>query len=218
MTKASKTSRVGTRRAILEILKQKGPHDASSLARQLRMSAMAVRQHLYALGEGKLVTYEEDPRPMGRPAKMWRLTPAADEIFPDAHAELTVSLIAAMSEAFGEEGLNKLLKVRQASQVAQYGSRISKDLSLQDRVKALAQLRTEEGYMAEVLRQEDGSLLLVENHCPICAAATVCQGLCAAELETFHQVLGKNIEIDRTDHIVQGARRCAYRIAETDGR
>ncbi len=149
---------------------------------------------------------------------MWRLTPAANEIFPDAHAELTVSLIAAMSEAFGEEGLNKLLKVRQASQVVQYGSRISKDLSLQDRVKALAQLRTEEGYMAEVLRQEDGSLLLVENHCPICAAATVCQGLCAAELETFHQVLGENIQIDRTDHIVQGARRCAYRIAETDGR
>ena len=32
--------------------------------------------------------------------------------------------------------------------------------------------------MAEVEPQDDGSLLLIENHCPICAAATSCQSFC----------------------------------------
>lgn len=38
---------------------------------------MAVRQHLYGLADEKLVTSEEEARPMSRPAKLWRLTPAA---------------------------------------------------------------------------------------------------------------------------------------------
>ena len=35
---------------------------------------MAVRQHLYALQQEKLVTAEERPVPLGRPAKFWTLT------------------------------------------------------------------------------------------------------------------------------------------------
>ena len=39
------------------------------------------------------------------------------------------------------------------------------------RAVLLAEQRAEEGYMAEVKRHPDGSLLLIENHCPICVAA-----------------------------------------------
>jgi predicted ArsR family transcriptional regulator len=39
--------------------------------------------------------------------------------------------------------------------------------------------------MAEVKTQADGSCLLIENHCPICAAAEACQGFCRSELEVF---------------------------------
>ena len=54
--------------------------------------------------------------------------------------------------------------------------------------------------------------LLVENHCPICSAAAQCQGLCAAELAVFRAVLGPDVDVERTDHILAGARRCAYRV------
>ena len=66
--------------------------------------------------------------------------------------------------------------------------------------------------MAESRRNPDGSYLLVENHCPICAAATECQGLCRAELDIFRSVLGGDVEVTRVDHILSGARRCAYRV------
>ena len=71
--------------------------DSARLAERLGLTAMAVRQHLYALQEEKFVTAEERPGPIGRPAKYWRLTPEADQFFPDAYAELSVALI----DAFG---------------------------------------------------------------------------------------------------------------------
>jgi predicted ArsR family transcriptional regulator len=67
--------------------------------------------------------------------------------------------------------------------------------------------------MAEWTRLDDGSFLLAENHCPICAAARACQGFCRSELELFKAVLGKRVTVERQDHILAGARRCAYRIA-----
>ena len=48
---------------------------------------------------------------------------------------------------------------------------------------------------------------------PICVAATACQGFCRAELDTFREVLGPDVSVEREEHIVQGDRRCAYRIA-----
>src|SRR5262245_21027752 len=82
-----------TRRAIVKLLKAEGPLDSSRLAKKLRLTAMAVRQHLYALERENLVNAEERRVPIGRPAKYWQLTPEADRLFPDAYAELSVSLI-----------------------------------------------------------------------------------------------------------------------------
>lgn len=84
--------------------------------------------------------------------------------------------------------------------------------STEDRIAALVDIRTREGYMATWERSEDNTYLLIENHCPVCAAARACQGLCRAELDIFRAVLGADVEVTRTDHILAGARRCAYRI------
>jgi predicted ArsR family transcriptional regulator len=214
-TKSSdKSATVRTRRAILQLLKQEGYLDAVTLSSRLDITAMAVRQHLYALQDEHLVAYKEEQRSMGRPAKLWHLTSAADRLFPDGYAELTLSLIDSVKEAFGEAGLDRLLDVRTTHQIASYQAFISNPNSLQKRLEALATLRTDEGYMAEILPLDDGSFLLIENHCPICAAATACTGFCARELEVFQRVLGEEVKIERTEHIVAGARRCVYRISQ----
>jgi predicted ArsR family transcriptional regulator len=201
-----------SRRAILELLKWHGPQDARTLAGRLEISAMAVRQHLYALADEKLVTSTAEPRPMGRPAKLWRLTPAADELFPNAHADLTVSLIQSLRETFGERGVDRLIAARTRSQIETYRAQLGDGGSLRQRLQALAQLRSREGYMAEVREEPGGDLLLIENHCPICTAASACTNLCAGELRVFQQVLGGGVLVERIDHILAGARRCAYRV------
>jgi predicted ArsR family transcriptional regulator len=63
--------------------------------------------------------------------------------------------------------------------------------------------------MAEWTPTGDGAYLLIENHCPICAAASACQGFCRSELSIFRDLLAP-AKVERIDHILQGARRCAY--------
>lgn len=200
------------RQIVLRLLKQLGPSDSEALGVQLGISAMAVRQHLYALHAQKLVTYHEEQRPIGRPAKMWGLTPAAAPFFPDTHAGLTVNLLNAVEQTFGDEGVKRVVLQSTQQQIENYRSRIPAGAPLQNRLKKLISLRNDEGYMAEVQRQSDGSFFLIENHCPVCAAAKVCPMLCDSELDVFRAVLGEGVVIERTEHILEGARRCVYRI------
>jgi predicted ArsR family transcriptional regulator len=206
--------RARARDRVLRQLKLRGAATAAELARRLDVTAMAIRQHLAALQEEELVDSREERRPVGRPARVWSLAPRAAERFPDTHADLTVELLRAMSEVFGEEGLEKLIHARAQHQLEAYRSQLpGPDASLRERVAALAAVRNAEGYMADWSAEADGTFLLLENHCPICAAAKVCQGLCRDELALFREVLGPNAEVERTEHMLAGARRCAYRVA-----
>jgi predicted ArsR family transcriptional regulator len=201
-----------TRRAIVKLLKTEGAMDSAQLAERLGVTAMAVRQHLYALQRERLVTAEERPVPLGRPAKYWQLTREADRLFPDAYAELSVALIDALGDAFGAAGLERVLESRGARQQADYAKRIPRSAPLEEKLQELARVRTEEGYMAEVNPDGDAGFLFLENHCPICAAATACKGFCTSELDVFRAVLGPGVGVERVEHIVSGDRRCAYRI------
>jgi predicted ArsR family transcriptional regulator len=201
-----------TRRRIVKMLKTDGPLDSATLAERIGVSAMAIRQHLYTLQDQKMVTAKARPVPLGRPAKYWELTRKADRLFPDAYAELSVSLIDSLNDAFGADGLQRILERRTARQRASYSARILAAMPLPRKLQKLAEIRTEEGYMAEVRSEGAGQYLFIENHCPICAAASSCKGLCANELILFRTILGAGTNVERVEHILAGERRCAYRI------
>ncbi len=208
------TAQVTTgRAAVRDLLKRAGPISADSAAEKLGITAMAVRQHLYALEADGEASHVEDARPRGRPVKLWRATRAADSHFADSHSALAGDLILQIKKAFGEEGLDRLLKLRNSELEKNYRAKTDKAQSLKAKLEALAKIRSAEGYMAEVRRDaETGQWLFVENHCPICAAARLCTGLCREELALFHRVLGKDIKVERLSHILAGAGRCAYRV------
>lgn len=196
---------------ILFLLKTRGPATATALARRLRITPMGVRQHLARLAADGFVVHSDERLTVGRPKRHWRLTAKAEARFPDSHAQMTVEILAAARRAFGAKGLDRLIEQRERETLARYKSALRGARSLADRVSKLAALRSEEGYMAECTKAPDGSLMLVENHCPVCAAARACQGLCRSELEIFRAVL-PDAAVERSDHILAGARRCAYRI------
>jgi predicted ArsR family transcriptional regulator len=200
-----------SRDKILFLLKTKGPQQASHLARRLEVTPMAVRQHLYAMQQQGQVEYADERRSVGRPARIWQLTRATQQHFPDSHGELTVGILKAASQVFGEKGVAKLIAERTRMQARAYGRRMAGKDDLGAKVAELAAIRSEEGYMAESEQQPDGTLLLIENHCPICDAASQCVDLCRGELKLFTRLLG-GCRIVREEHILSGQRRCLYRI------
>lgn len=204
---------------ILTLLKTRGPQKAADLGNALGITGEAARQQLMKLAADTLVEASSEARGVGRPTQVWRLSAAGNARFPDAHAELTVQLIDTIRSELGEGALERLILAREEKTRARYAAELAGLTELEERVACLADIRSREGYMAEwraeaAERGEAAEFLLIENHCPICAAATICQGLCQTELELFGAVLGQGVQVSRVDHIIAGARRCAYRIRQ----
>lgn len=194
-------------------LKTRGPQAVENLSRRLGVTAMAVRQHLSGLEQEGLVEFEDEAGRVGRPRRIWRLTASAASRFPDAHSDLALDLLTAAKGVFGADGLARLIEVRTGQQVEEYSARMPpKSASLRDKVAALTAIRRDEGYMAEWTAMRDGSFRLVENHCPVCAAARTCVGLCEGELSLMQRLLGPRVDIERTEYILDGDRCCAYAI------
>ncbi|SFC44079.1 Predicted transcriptional regulator, ArsR family [Polaromonas sp. OV174] len=194
-------------------LKTRGPASTAALAQELQLSAEAVRLQVQKLlAEGLITGQQEAQASAGRPKQNWVLTAAGNARFPDAHAQLSIQLIGSIKQLFGEQGLERLIAQRENDMRADYLKALQGLNSLPQKLEQLAQLRAAEGYMARV--EEDGQdWLLIEDHCPICAAAQSCQGFCRSELQLFQEVMGQEAVVRREEHLLAGARRCVYRIS-----
>lgn len=205
---------MNTAEQTLFLIKTRGPQTAQQLAALLDLTSMGARRQLEAWQEKGMLTYEDVADKPGRPSRRWMLTEAGHARFPDRHADLTVQLIDQVRQLFGDAGLDRLIASREQISEQQYRQHLQGALALPDRVAALVRARTVEGYMAEVETRDDGALLLIENHCPICAAARQCQQFCRSELDLFQRVLGSECSVGRVEHMLNGARRCVYVIKQ----
>ncbi|MEX2296460.1 MAG: metalloregulator ArsR/SmtB family transcription factor [Dongiaceae bacterium] len=197
---------------LLLLLKTEGPLTVGHLVKRLKLTPQGLRRRLEALAADALVEATTERAGVGRPRKCWRLTPDGDARFPDRHDELVVDLIEQVRRELGPAALDRLIAGREAAQRRRYAAALPAQATLPERTRRLARLRSEEGYMAEVRRADGGGLLLIEHHCPICAAAKTCQGFCRSELDVFRSVLGPDVSVERESHIVAGAPRCVYRV------
>jgi len=200
-----------TSEKIIQLLKTQGPLTAKVLATELSLTTMGVRQHMQLLESEGDICFEDKKAPRGRPTRYWSLTPKSNSHFSDRHEELSVQLIDSVITVFGDSGLDKLISHREQSSLELYQQKLVREGTLKSKLCALAELRSIEGYMATV-SEEGQDFWLLENHCPICAAASRCLNFCRSELNLFQTLLMEEAEVSREEHIIEGARRCAYKI------
>ena len=199
------------KRRLIEMLKRVESATAQELAAEFSTTTTAAPQHLDTLERAGLVERFDGPvQGRGRPALRWRITSLTLELFPDRHSELTVDLIRSIRSSLGEDALAAVIDQRSSEQLASYRATLP-DGPVAVRVRALADRRTAEGYLAEVATDAE-DLILIEHHCPIRSAAGTCQNLCRSELEVFQSALGDGVVVTREQHLLSGDSRCAYRI------
>jgi predicted ArsR family transcriptional regulator len=190
-------------------LKTRGPATTRDLAARAGITRQAALEHLTKLGVAQLVEHTRASAGVGRPGHMWALTGKGHGRFPDTHAQMTVELIEMIRGEFGEAGLARMLARWEQAMAKKYEQALCGAEILEQRVERLARLRSAEGYMANVVRRDDGIFVLTEDHCPICAAAAACQGFCRSELALFAQLLAP-AQVERSEHLLAGCRRCCY--------
>jgi len=198
-----------TSRRILELLKWKGPLSQESLAREVGVSTMAVSKQLSNFVAKELVVYTEEKQERGRPIKMWQITKSAEEQFKNNHASLAVSFINHARKTLGDSAVNTIVSAHAESKIQDYQRKLDPNASFKTRLEQYTKLRHLEGYMAECRELGEGGYELIENHCPICTAASFCAELCAAELQVMESLLG-TVDIERTEYIQADQRRCVY--------
>jgi len=204
-----------THEKIVKLLKEKGAQTAKSLASELGLTTMGVRQHVQALEESGEVIFKDEKAARGRPTRYWSLTDKSNSHFADRHDELTVQMLDSVIAIFGDDGLDKLIDHRESVSMANYRVALADRFTVEEKLTALAKIRSDEGYMAVVEQEGDDEnkvFWLLENHCPICAAASKCLNFCRSELNMFETLLKEVATVSREEHIVEGARRCAYKV------
>lgn len=196
---------------ILMYIKMKGKVTSSYLAKELEITKEGARKQLLKLEELELLHSFAEKEGVGRPLTYYSLSEKGLMRFPDSHAQITVELLGSIKRLLGENALDLLISDREQQAYKRYDEALAETHTLEDRLERLSSLRSEEGYMAEWKKEEE-EYYLIENHCPICAAATECQGFCRAELKNFRQLIGSEYKIERVKHMIKDGQRCVYKI------
>jgi predicted ArsR family transcriptional regulator len=202
------------RRAILIHLRQAGPTSPDALAGALRASRTGVLQQLHALEETGLVHHVAERHGVGRPRHLYDVTPEAQELFPADYGGFASGLLKAIQAVGGDDLVEQVFAARRRQMGdrarRRMAERLPDDASLLDRVRVLAVLQDEAGYLAEAIADEDGTVQLREHNCAIDRVARRTTAACEAELELFREILGPDVV--RETHIASGDRCCSYRV------
>lgn len=198
-----------TRRQILIALKHNGGMTADELAQQLDISAVAVRRHLGNLERDRLVEHEQVRRAVGRPGFVYHLSEPATLLFPSSYHHLAAQVLKAVTGMFGQEAVDLIFEQRRVEMERLYGARMNGH-NLRERLARLAELRTEEGYMATWEEKDDGSFVLHQHHCPIIWVAEYCGPACLEEVTMVSDLL--DADVVRHSHQVAGDATCSYEI------
>jgi predicted ArsR family transcriptional regulator len=200
-----------TRRQIVDLLKWNGPMTVADLAGALGITAVAARRHLDCLEADRLVRQDVRSGGRGRPAHLFALTRAGDELFPRNYDQLVLQLLAVAGERFGPDAVDELLAGRRAALADRYRDRTA-GLGPGQVAAELARIQDENGYMADVHAEPGGCWLMREHNCAIPAVAARHAGACGHELDLLRELAGPGVEIERVAHIRAGDQTCAYRL------
>ena len=201
---------------ILTALKRYGSMTVKEMAAGFRMSYMGIKQHCLELEKGGYLDTWRRPGKVGRPEMLYRLTDKARGLFPGGNNALALGVLEAVQGTYGPAAPTKILFGIFARQTERYRKQVQ-GTSLEERARRLAQLRDDDGHMAEFERDEpepgadptgNGAPRIVEYHSPIEDLLRRFPILARLEKELFERVLG--CPVRREESSEQGFYRCTF--------
>lgn len=194
---------------LLLLLKREGPTSLVDLARKMNISKMGVHKHLVNLEGRGLVERFYERRGVGRPRLWFRLSQKSGALFPKAYSDISLFALSFIERKLGRDAVEHVLKERQNQLYARYSERLEGKEGL-DRVKELAKLRDEDGYMAEARRAGKNSIEMLEHNCPVLQIASKYQEACWTETQLFTRLLGTKVQA--THRAAVGDHVCRFMI------
>lgn len=198
-----------SQKTILELLMRSGAATLADLEASLELAAETLRDHLKSLAAKGLVERAGVRRDgPGRPHVIYRLTDAGADLFPRREGELLRELATFLVESGRDGLLEEFFTARAERRRAALHRRVA-GLEGIERLGEVAQILSEEGFLAEVAASESGPCIRL-CHCPVRDLVAVSQLPCQAEMDLIAELLGG--ALNRVSFMPNGDPSCTYSI------
>ena len=205
-----------SQRALLGLLKRRGPTTIQELESAVDLSRESLRDHLRSLAaQGLVERWGVRRSGPGRPALVYRLTAQGERLFPQRQGELLRELATFLLADGGGDALERFFAARAEARRPRLRARVA-GLEGEARVVAVATLLDEEGFLAETEPGADGEIRLRLCHCPLRELVEVSHVACRAELALVEELLGRSAR--RESFMPEGASSCTYSFAPIPAR
>ena len=205
-----------SRQTILLMLKRHKERTVAELAKGLGITEMAVRKYLHSLEREGVIESRIERQAMGRPSHHYFLTLKGEESFPRQYCDLSLQMLQDLEELSGSDIVAQLFEKRKERLHDKYVMHVTG--SFNERIKALARIQSDNGYMVEYEKMEDGSYRFIEYNCPIARIAKRYPVACSCELQLFKQLLKTNHVVQVTCMAKDGGNCCTYSIRENESK
>jgi predicted ArsR family transcriptional regulator len=198
---------------ILTEIKRSQGLSVSELCKRVNLSYMGVKQHCVALEkEGYLDTWRR-PKGMGRPEKAYRLTNQAQELFPTEYTNFTCEILNSVSQVYGVAAPEKILYQIYQNQINALKGNLN-GTSFEEKARAFAALRENEGYMSEYYFNPDSQQhQIIEYNSPVLVILDQYDILKELERRLFEHVL--QAKVLREEERISGLYRCTFSFSPT---
>ena len=204
--------------ALLQVLKRRGALTIRALAAELDITYEAVRQQIAELlragwvrGGGAVAGEAVDrstTRKPGPASREYRLSAAAEHLFPKHYDELCAELVQHVHQSFGGAGVVEILARMTDARVRRWAP-LLRGLSVREKVEALSALyEDKDAYMQVDWRQ--GAPALIEHNCPFFNVAQKHPAICSVSVNTLERLLG--CKVVREQSFQAGHGRCVFRL------
>ena len=136
------------------------------------------------------------------------MTPTGDALFPKAYGELTNELLGYLADD-DPETVDRLFARRRDARIANAQRRLAPLQDLGRRVAELTRILDEDGYLASWEAERRRQLPHRRAQLRHLGGGQRYGQACTSEIEFIRAVLA-DARVERVQHMVEGARRCAY--------
>ncbi|HEV3164412.1 MAG TPA: MarR family transcriptional regulator [Isosphaeraceae bacterium] len=196
-------------RPLLDLIRRQGPVTVTEMARQLGVTATAVRNRLTRLVGSGMIERHSEHRGRGRPRYTYQASAEAHKSLGQNYADLAVVLWDEMMRTVEDPKLRRFLFGRITERLAQLYRSQMKEASWEDRLVQLGTILHDRGIETEVTYNDGGAMPVLKQHsCPYFELAEDDRTICAMERKMFEKVLGRSLRLSQCR--LDGHRSCDF--------
>jgi predicted ArsR family transcriptional regulator len=203
---------LATTRGQVVVLLWRAQRTVEELATELGVTDNAVRTHLSSLERDGLVRQNGVRRSGGKPAYVYDVTPAAEQLFPKAYGPVLGQLLDVLGERLPADAVEALLREAGTRLAAESGASAHRGRASADRIRRAQTVLEELGSIVEIENDgaKNGKVRLRGYSCPLASTVTAHPQVCRLIEALLAEVVGAPVKecCDRS-----ARPRCGFEIA-----